>query len=847
LSAADTDVITVESEIAREQGALARPWLAQYDAGVAHTLAPYPDRTLVDVIRRTAAERPSHPALLFKGRRVTYAELDQTTDAFAAGLRAAGVAPGDRVALLVPNSPQAIVAQFGAWKAGAIVVPLNPLFTEHELEGALTAVGATTIVTLTPFYRKVKAVQPRTGIRTLIATNIKEHLPPLPRALFTLFRERQQGHRVSLEDGDAWIGDVIAAGRTAAERPPAPAPDDPALLLFTGGTTGVPKAALGTHRSLLASAMQTHAWFRPVLREWDDVVLLAMPLFHVYGTIGILGTSLIGHHPIALVPNPRDLGDVIRTIERTKAAFVPAVPTLFNALLDHPRVNAGKADFSSVKLCISGSAPLLAESRRRFEALTGGRMVDAYSITESMNAAIIQPITKPPRPGAIGVPVPDVEVRIVDPETGDEAASGDDGELLIRAPQLMEGYWGRPEASAEMIVDGWLHTGDIAHLDDDGYVHVVDRKKDLIKTAGHGVWPREVEEVLAAHPDVAEVGVAGVPDPRAGELVKAFVVTRPGIAPRADELTAWARDRLAPYKVPREIEFRDALPKSHVGKVVRRRLTLPAEERTWTTVRVNGADLAVELRGAEAGRQTILFCHGVLLNRRIFERQMAALSDRYRCVAFDFRGHGRSQVTDDGYAVDDLTADTAALIEALDLGPVHVVGHSLGAFVGLRLAARRPELIRSLVVLSASADRQPRSDVIRYRALQLMARRVGIAPLAGSLMGTLFGEAYRLDPDRTAERETWRHDLATMSLRGALLAVDGILARESVAAELPRITAPTLIVVGEHDPSAPLRLGKRIQAGIPGARLVTVPTGHTSPVERPELVTAAIAEHLASP
>jgi pimeloyl-ACP methyl ester carboxylesterase len=410
----------------------------------------------------------------------------------------------------------------------------------------------------------------------------------------------------------------------------------------------------------------------------------------------------------------------------------------------------------------------------------------------------------------------------------------------------MEGYWGRPEASAEMIVDGWLHTGDIAHLDDDGYVHVVDRKKDMIKTGGHGVWPREVEEALAAHPDVAEVGVAGVPDPRAGETVKAFVVTRPGTTPRPEELTAWARDRLASYKVPREIEFRDALPKSHVGKVLRRQLAVAAEGRTWSTVRVNGADLAIEERGTATGSESILFCHGVLLNRRIFDRQMDALADRYRCVAFDFRGHGRSQVTDHGYGVDELTADAAEVIQALGLGPVHVVGHSLGAFVGLRLAARQPELVRSLVVLSASADRQSRSDVLRYRLLQAMARRVGIAPLAGSLIATLFGKEFRADPDRAAEREAWRHDIATMSLRGALLAVDGVLAREAIVAELSRIAAPTLVVVGDRDPAAPRRLGERIRAGIPGARLVTVPTGHTSPVERPDLVTAAIEEHLGS-
>jgi len=842
--------MSVQVEGIQDERVEGRPWLAQYDPGVPGTLTPYPRRTLVDVVRETAALRPGHPALLFKGRRISYADLEATTDALASGLRAAGVARGDRVALLIPNSPQAIIALFGAWKAGAIVVPLNPLYTEHELEQAINAVDATAIVTLTPFYRKVKAIQHRTAIRTVIATNIKEYLPPVPRALFTLLKERQQGHRVDLDAGDRWLADVIESGRRAPGPPPAPEPDDPALLLFTGGTTGVPKAALGSHRSLLASAMQTHAWFGPVLREWDDVVLLAMPLFHVYGTIGILGTSLIGHHPVALVPNPRDLGDVIKSVEKTKAAFFPAVPTLFNALLDHPRVNSGKADFASVKLCISGSAPLPAESRRRFEGLTGGRMVDAYSITESMNAAIIQPVTRPPRPGAIGVPVPDVEVRIV--ETDGAGGSPSDlppnaeGELLIRAPQLMEGYWGRPAESAEMIVDGWLHTCDIAFLDDDGYVHVVDRKKDMIKSGGQGVWPREVEEVLSGHPDVAEVGVSGVPNARYGESANAWVVLRPGASLSADGLLAWSRDRLAAYKVPREVEFRDALPKSHIGKVLRRQLASDQAGSRLSNVRVNGAGLAVEERGGDTGRETILFCHGVLMNKRMFDRQMDALQDRYRCVAFDFRGHGRSEVTDDGYAVDELTADASALIRELGLGPVHVVGHSLGGFVGLRLAARQPELVRSLTVLSCSADRQPRLDVVRYRLLQLMARRVGIAPLAGSLMATLFGKDFMADPSRAADREAWRQDISMLSLRGALLAVDGVIGRDAVIEELPAITAPTLVVVGTQDPAAPMKFGERIRVGIPGSRLVTVPTGHTSPVERPDLVTAALEEHLAT-
>jgi long-chain acyl-CoA synthetase len=821
-----------------------KPWLGQYDAEVPPTLAPYPDSTLLDVVHDTAVKRPAHPALIFKGASVTYGELDRWTDALARALRARGVARGDRVALLMPNAPQAVVAQFGAWKAGAIVAPLNPLYTEYELERALKDCGAETIVVLTPFYGKVKRVQARTAIRTIVATNIKEHLRPLERLLFSTFKEAKGGHRIELGSGDVWLSALIEEGLRLVDRVETPGPKDPALLLFTGGTTGLPKAALGSHHALLMSAMQTHAWFRPTLDEWNDVVILAMPLSHVYGNIGILATSLIGHHPVVLLPNPRDLGDVVRTIERTRAAFFPAVPALFNALLDHPRVNSGKADFSSVKLCISGSAPLMAESRRRFESLTGGRIVDAYSITEAMNAAIINPVDRPPRPGAIGVPLPDVELRIADLDGDRDVRAGEDGELLIRAPQLMSGYWGKPAESAEMIIDGWLHTGDIGHLDDDGYVHVVDRRKDMIKPGGYAVWPREVEEVIAAHPDVVEVGVAGVPDPHQGEAVKAWVVTRAGATLSTEDVRSWSRERLAPYKVPRQIEFRDELPRSHVGKVLRRDLVEDADEPRISMMRVNGVNLSVEDRGR--GEESIVFAHGLLLSRRMFDHQLAALEDRYRCVAFDFRGHGRSEVTDDGYAVDELTEDAAALIRQLGAEPCHFVGHSLGAFVGLRLGVRHPELVRSLVLLSASADPQPGPDVIRYRLLQMVARRVGIRPLVPTLMGVLFSRAFLRDPDRSIERETWRQSIGAQSLAGALHAVDGVLDRSGMRDEISAITAPTLIVVGEQDRAAPLRLGKRINAGILGSQLITVPAGHTSPVEQPDAVTAAIERFLAT-
>ncbi len=560
-------------------------WLAHYDQGVPETLGPYPDRTLLDDLADAVAERPEAPALLFKGRTVSHGELDRRSDAFAAALASLGVAKGDRVALLLPNCPQFLVCELGAWKAGAILVPLNPIYTEQELEGALRRTGAETIVVLTPFYGRVKAVQPRTALRQVVATNVKEYLPPLLRVLFTLAKERKDGHRVRLADGDLWLGDLLDRHREAP-RPaglalpkplPPVAPDDPAVILMSGGTTGTPKGVVGLHRHYTITGRQLGTWLQAGTAPWDDVIMAALPLFHSFANIGIQSVALRNHNAMALVPNPRDLDDLLDTIAKTRPTAFSGVPTLFNALLQHPRVQAGKVDFSSVKVCFSGAAPLLAETKRRFEELTGGRIVEGYSLTEAMLACAVNPVEGPNKIGSVGMPLPDVEVRIVDPEGGVRLPAGEVGEVLIRAPQLMAGYWDDPEETAATVRthDGgrWLHTGDLGYLDTDGYLFIVDRLKDLIKTHGYQVWPREIEEVLAAHPAVAEVGVAGVPDQAKGEVAKAWVVLRPGRRADAEELRAFCRERLAPYKVPATVEFRAELPKSMVGKVLRRALT----------------------------------------------------------------------------------------------------------------------------------------------------------------------------------------------------------------------------------------------------------------------------------
>jgi long-chain acyl-CoA synthetase len=557
------------------------PWLAHYDAGVPPTLAPYPARTLLDYLADAARERPNDPALLFKGATVTYGALEQLSDACAAAFAALGVRRGDRVALLLPNCPQFFIAELAAWKLGAIVAPLNATYTEHELEGPLREHGIETIVTLTRFYGRVKSIQKQTPLRHIIATNIKEYFPPLLRTLFTLVREKRDGDRVTLAPGDHDFAHLLLANRGHVPVRAPLTPDDPAVLLLSGGTTGTPKGALGKHAAYVLTGLQVHAWAKSILGVGDSVILLPLPLFHVYANVGVQGLAFVTRNPIALVPNPRDLPDLLATIRRVKPAFFNGVPTLYIALLNHRDVQRGKIDFKSIKICFSGAAPLLADTKQRFESLTGGRIVEGYSLTEAMMALCINPVHGPNKLGSVGMPLPDVHVRIFDGDEGTRVLPPNEvGEIAFAARQLMIGFWNRAEETSgvlrehvdELGTRRWLHTGDLGYLDTDGYVFIVDRKKDLIKTSGNQVWPREVEEALAAHPAVAEVGVAGVADAVKGEAVKAWVVLRAGHAATEAELRAFCRERLAPYKVPSQVEFRTDLPKTMVGKVLRRAL-----------------------------------------------------------------------------------------------------------------------------------------------------------------------------------------------------------------------------------------------------------------------------------
>ncbi|HEY6089001.1 MAG TPA: AMP-binding protein [Gemmatimonadaceae bacterium] len=571
-------------------------WLKRYDEGVPATLMPYPERTLLDYLSEAAGKWPDRPALLFKGSKINYLQLEEESDTFASALAAIGVRRGDRVALCLPNCPQFMIAEFGAWKAGAIVCPFNPTYTEREMGDALRATGAETVVVLNRFYEKVKGIQPATSLKRVITTNIKEYLPPLLRVAYTLLKEKKEGDRITLRGGDFRLTELQRNFRRSRRMGGRVSPYDPAVILMSGGTTGTPKGVVGIHRGMVVAGLQLQSWLRPAMNEWTDSIMLPLPLFHTYANTGVQSLALINHNPIALIPNPREIRDLLKEIVEVRPAFICAVPTLLNGIMNHPMAREGKVDFSSIKLCFSGAAALMAETKKRFEELTGGVIVEGYSLTEAQMAVIANPVLGEKKIGSVGMPLPDVHVRILDAEDGrTELAQGDAGEIVISAPQLMHGYWQKPEETKEMIRtnergERLLYTGDLGYLDEDGYLFIVDRKKDLIKTCGFQVWPREIEEVISMHPTVAEVSVVGLPDQMRGETVKAWIVLRAGQTVTGAELKTFCRDRLAPYKVPGKYEFVSELPKTpFVGKVLRRVLRQQAAESEEEPVEAGAA------------------------------------------------------------------------------------------------------------------------------------------------------------------------------------------------------------------------------------------------------------------
>jgi len=554
----------------------ARPWLAHYDKGVPQTIN-YPSVPIFQFLEESARKYPDRPCTIFKGAAISFREMDAITDKLAAALAGLGIKKGDRVGIFIPNTPQFVMVYFGILKAGGVVVAIDSRYTAPEIVYQANDAGIETLFVMSNFYKTMKVAQPQTKIKTLIVTNIKETLPPLLRVLFTVAKEKKGGFRVELATGDIWLTDLLARYRPE-DRPKLDiGPDDIALFQYSGGTTGVSKAAVAMHKNLVANALQIVSWMRN-LETGKETVLMAIPLFHVYGMVAGMLFAISSGASLVMVPNPRDMPDLLDNIKKFHPSVFPGIPMLYNAINNRPDVIAGKYNLGSIKACISGSAPLLRDTKERFEALSGGKVSEGYGLSEAPTATHCNPLLGVNITGSIGIPFPDVDAKIISLEDGEtEVKIGEVGELIINGPQVMKGYHNMPVETANSLrklKDGkvWLFTGDIARMDENGYFYIVDRKKELMKPGGEQVWPREVEEVIAAHPKVLDVGVAGIPDSLRGEVVKAWVVLKPSETLSEDDVKEWCRKSLAIYKVPRQVEFRTELPKTTVGKTLRREL-----------------------------------------------------------------------------------------------------------------------------------------------------------------------------------------------------------------------------------------------------------------------------------
>jgi long-chain acyl-CoA synthetase len=564
------------------------PWLRFYDARTPHTLT-YPPVPLDRFLDDAARDCPDRTAITFVlkyalgdrlriGTTMTYRRLREQVDRFATALADLGVKKGDRVAVMLPNSPQFVIAFFAAMRLGSIVVNTNPTYTPPEIQHQLADSGAETIILLNLFLPRLRKVQPELPqLKRVIVTTIDDVLR-FPFNALVRHAQRQEPDWVEVTPAQ----DTFQFAELIARYPPASprveqTPDDVALFQYTGGTTGVPKAAMLTHRNLVANTLQACSWL-PDSQRGGERMMCAIPFFHVYGmTVGMCFAIAMAAAMI-IVPNPRPIDNVMHVLQRERATLFPGVPAMYIGIVNHPDV--GSYNLTSVRACISGAAPLPMEVQERFGAITGGRLVEGYGLTETAPITHCNPVFGLRKSGSIGIPLPNVEAQIVDLETSTVIPLGSDaaGELLIRGPMVMQGYWNRPQDTADSLsADGWLRTGDIAKTDADGYFYIVDRKKDMIIASGYKVLPREVEEVLFAHPAVQEAAVAGVPDPYRGETVKAYIVPKAGMQLTEEEVIAHCRASLAPYKVPKLVEFRAELPKTAIGKVLRR--ILVAEEQ----------------------------------------------------------------------------------------------------------------------------------------------------------------------------------------------------------------------------------------------------------------------------
>lgn len=549
-------------------------WIKHYDKGVPATI-DYPRIALHKLLEDTAERFPDSTAIIFPGAfgdacKLTYHQLNDDANRMANALAGLGVQKGDRVALLMPNCPQFVISYYAAMKLGAVVVAFNPLYTPREIESQLNDCEAKVIIVLSLFYKNVAEVRARTKLEQVIVTYIKEYLPPVSRVLFSLLKEKKEGHRPKIgKTQNTYFFQHLLLKSESTPRSAEVDPSDIALLQYTGGTTGISKGVIATHSNVISNIFQLKAWAIPVgFVSGKDTVMGVMPLFHAYGMITVMHLCVLEGLTMILLPR-FVTKQVLKAINKYKPVFFPGVPTMYVAINNFPNVE--KYDLKSVKACVSGAAPLPVDVQQKFEKLTHGKLVEGYGLSEAPVVVTCNPVMGLRKVGSIGVPLPSVEAKIVDVERGDkEMPVGEIGELIVKAPQVMKGYWNRPEETSMVLRNGWLYTGDIAKMDSDGFFYIVDRKKEMIIAGGYNIYPREVEEVLYEHEKIKEAACYGVPDEYRGETVKVCVVLKEGQTATPEEIVEYCKTKLAKYKVPKKIEFRNELPKSPIGKVLRR-------------------------------------------------------------------------------------------------------------------------------------------------------------------------------------------------------------------------------------------------------------------------------------
>ncbi|PFS19782.1 long-chain fatty acid--CoA ligase [Bacillus cereus] len=543
-----------------------KPWLQSYPEEIPGTIS-YDIQPLHGYLEKMASRYPEKKALHFLGKDVTFSDFHDKVKKFANYLQRLGVEKGDRVAIMLPNCPQSVIGYYGTLLAGGIVVQTNPLYTERELEYQLHDSGAKVILCLDLVFPRVTNVQKATRLEHIIVTRIADFLPFPKNLLYPFVQKKQTNLVVNVSESETiHLWKSVERESNAGVEVPCDPENDLALLQYTGGTTGFPKGVMLTHKNLVSNTLMGAHWLYNC-KEGEEVILGVLPFFHVYGMTAVMNLSIMQGYKMVLIPK-FDMKMVFETIKKHKVTLFPGAPTIYIALLNSPLLK--EYDISSIQACISGSAPLPVEVQEEFERVTGGKLVEGYGLTESSPVTHGNFLWEKRVPGSIGVPWPDTEAIIMSLETGEALPPGEIGEIVVKGPQIMKGYWNKPEETAAVLQDGWLHTGDVGYMDEDGFFYVKDRKKDMIVASGFNVYPREVEEVLYECEKVQEVVTIGVPDPYRGETVKAFVVLKEGAECTEEELDQFARKYLAAYKVPKVYEFRSELPKTTVGKILRR-------------------------------------------------------------------------------------------------------------------------------------------------------------------------------------------------------------------------------------------------------------------------------------